>query len=399
MKVLGLWALLFTFASNTVQAWTVEAIYRARGHSLGEDALQFWSGVDYFKTQGYWNEDAMSGTPLDGESYSKWEVPFGVRYGLTSDIELYGDLNFRSNSSNQYEPSTGVFHANKKQGFESWNFGAQYMFDPTSAWYISLFLEYKGRLYSNPMYDALAPYDSIILGDAENMLAGGLRAANKLSHRTLWANELSLRLPGEGLSQEIGWSSELAFVTENIGWIVGVKGVESLKTSDWSDIPTQRAPRSVGATYLWNSVNRTWTTPYAGVNVGFSESWRTELRVSQVWRGVSTDKGLGATLNLVYTNYGIEEREVVVSQFKEYNVEGNITRVSPRERFVVTDRGLAEDVYKGQKVDIYEGDYLGGNVLIASGAVFEVRPNTSVVKILRKYRDKFVTEGMVARFK
>lgn len=400
MKFYALMLILFLSSlSQLAQAWTVEAIYRARGHSLGEKALQFWTGLDYFKTQDSWDPDGNKINYDGGESYSKWEVPLGARYGLSSDVEIYGHLNFRSNSSTQLESTTGTYHSKTRQGFESWNLGAQYMFDPTSSWYVSLFLEYKGRLYTNARYDTTNPYDHIILGDAENMLAGGIRFANKLSHRTLWANELSLRLPSEKLSQELGWYSELAFVTENIGWVVGVKGVESLKTSDYTDVPLTRPAKGTGATALWNSVNRTWTTPYAGVNVGFSESWRAEARVGQVWRGISTDQGMWAGLNLVYTNYGVDEREVVVSQFKEYEVEGNITRVSPRERFVLADRGLAEDIYKGQKVDVYEGDYLGGNVLIASGAVFEVRANTCVIKVLRKYRDKYVTEGMVARFK
>ncbi|MBT3979910.1 MAG: hypothetical protein HOE90_01075 [Bacteriovoracaceae bacterium] len=407
---IGPYVLLYILSIILLQpramGYSKEAVYRARAHGMGFKGYQVWGTVDYFKTSKHWDEQGKSVTMDSGESYQKWEGDLQMRYGFAENMEVYLGLRYRSNTSRQLGATTttgtttsSVYHDAKKNGIESYLLGGQYSFDPSGSWLIGMYVQYRASTYNNDAYNYLDPYTNIVLGDGENNIELGVRFANKMSYRTLWSNSIGVNFPNRQLSQEIVWYSELAFITGNIGWIAGVRGIESLKTSDHSTTPSARTPLGTGATYLWNSVNRTITTPYIGANASFSEKVKAELRGYRTFRGNSTDMGTGVSLAIVYTGHGIEEKEIIISQYKDYEVEGAITKVSPRERFIKSDRGIAEDVYKGQKVDIYEGDYLGGHVLIGSGVVFEVRPKTSVIKIFRKYRNKNVREGMIVRFK
>ena len=62
------------------------------------------------------------------------------------------------------------------------------------------------------------------------------------------------------------------------------------------------------------------------------------------------------------------------------------------------DKGLSEDIQKGMKIDFYEFDYVGGNILLASGIVLQAKADTSVVKITKTYNTKKeLKEGVVAR--
>jgi hypothetical protein len=61
------------------------------------------------------------------------------------------------------------------------------------------------------------------------------------------------------------------------------------------------------------------------------------------------------------------------------------------------DQGLSTDVEKGTKFDIYQTDYFGGNVLVASGYIFEVGSDWSVIKITKKYNEIEIKPGFAAR--
>ena len=50
------------------------------------------------------------------------------------------------------------------------------------------------------------------------------------------------------------------------------------------------------------------------------------------------------------------------------------------------------------KIDFFEFDYIGGNILIASGVIVQVKSESSIVKITQHYNvKKEIKEGLIGR--
>jgi hypothetical protein len=138
--------------------------------------------------------------------------------------------------------------------------------------------------------------------------------------------------------------------------------------------------------------------PYLGVNIAFHKHWRIELKASEVVTAQSSDKGRTLEVSLFKRVDAPKASQSVDKKFKEYDFEATITKVSPKKTLVSLDKGITTDLKKGMKVDIFEFDYVGGNLLIASGVVIEVTAETSLVKITHLYNSKKeLKEGLVAR--
>jgi len=93
----------------------------------------------------------------------------------------------------------------------------------------------------------------------------------------------------------------------------------------------------------------------------------------------------------------VSTESLKVESFKEYHIDGSVLKVSARGNFIKIDQGLSTDVEKGAKFDIYQTDYFGGNLLVASGVVFEVGSDWSVIKLTKKYKDIEIKPGFAAR--
>ncbi len=92
-----------------------------------------------------------------------------------------------------------------------------------------------------------------------------------------------------------------------------------------------------------------------------------------------------------------EERKL--SEFKEYGIDASIIKTSPRGLFIKIDHGVAQDVEKGMRFDIYKTDYFGGNLLIAEAVAFEVGNDWAILKVVKTFRDVPIEKGQAARSK
>ena len=81
----------------------------------------------------------------------------------------------------------------------------------------------------------------------------------------------------------------------------------------------------------------------------------------------------------------------------EYLVEASVVKISPRGKFLKIDKGIAGDVEKGMKIDIYQADFFGGNLLVVSGVVLQVGVDWAIVKITKRFRDIQIKIGFTAR--
>jgi hypothetical protein len=176
-----------------------------------------------------------------------------------------------------------------------------------------------------------------------------------------------------------------------------VDGVSSMKNDPYEDDEVNRPIFETGSSGLYHSINREWIAPYAGVNFALGPSWRIEFRGSQVTSGKSTDLGTNFGVSLI-RRVDDKATDKADTKFKDYDFEASITKISPKKGFVVIDKGISEDVQKGMKIDFYEFDYVGGNILLAKGIVIQSKADTSIVKITHLYNTKKeLKEGVVAR--
>jgi hypothetical protein len=241
--------------------------------------------------------------------------------------------------------------------------------------------------------------ESFILGDDGAEYSLGLGGTYAFKKNNFLTGKFGYRNPGSDLSDEIYWQIEGALVWKNLALVAGVDGLSSLNNDPYQDNDLDRPILNTGSTFLYNSINRGFISPYAGVNFAFGQTWRIELRGSRPMNGNSTDLGTDFGFSL-FRRVEADLKKQSDKTFKEYDFEAVIKKVSPQNGYVVIDKGLADDVQKGTKIDFFEFDFLGGNILVASGIVIQVKSDTSVVKISQIFNDKNqLKEGFVARGK
>lgn len=370
--------------------------YVAPTKILFKKGYQLGISGDVFTTSTRKDKDGKTVKFEDGESFSRTQGEVIGYYGLTGNLQVGGGARFRQNNSTRLTPVTLIEDNETSTGIESTFLTLTYAFEPVDRIQYTLEGLFRYRPYTN---EESTPTNEapLVLGDQGSEFSGGLgfRYTSKTN------NSVSLRVgyrkPGDELSSEIYWQAEGALVFKYIALIAGVDGVNSMKNDPYEDDPVNKANYYTGSTALYNSINREFITPYAGFNVALGKSWRVELRGSQVVSGRSTDIGTGFGVSLI-RRVDDKAGAKVDSQFKEYDFEGTITKISPKKGFVVIDKGMGDDVQKGMKIDFFEFDYVGGNILLARGTVISVKADSAIVKISHLYNTKKeLKEGIVAR--
>ncbi|WP_127716359.1 hypothetical protein [Halobacteriovorax sp. HLS] len=326
----------------------------------------------------------------DNEGFSKLEGDLNFRYGYSKKLELNLGALFRQVKSTSLEAS--------KSGGESFRLGAKYQFDSRTRWKYSVDVGYKSTLYTNTDYTTTSeiPDGEMVLGDS----GSGYHARGTLSYKSLSGNHINGSLAYVGMPNNL--SSELVYdinghlVWESFALYAGVEGVNSMGTDPYTSEPTTKPPQGRGETALYNSINRSYMKPYIGLYKTFGKT-RWGLKYAQVMSGVSTDLGSEILVNLAWNSRGETVVDRKLSKFKEYDIEASVIKVSPRGKFLKIDKGLSQDVEKGQRFDIYQTDYFGGNTLVAQGFVQELAADWAIVKLSKKFKKIAIKSGFTAR--
>jgi hypothetical protein len=350
-----------------------------------------------FQTTGYFDYKGNE-NPLPADtSFQLVDSSFGLSYGLAKNIEVFLSGNIRHVSSNVVVANN--IKSATKTGIESGAIGFKYQFEPMNSIFYAIGFHYRKFLFANSRYISpqVAPTDTVILGDDGREFGVHLYSTLFFNSNRL-DSELGYLSPAEYLSQEIDYKFELIHQFEKFGLILGVTGDLSLKRDPYANDPVNKPLMSNGATSLFNSTNREMFRPYIGSLYDFKKV-SFEARGGLVFNGTSTDKGYFALLNLSYATSGITDESLKVDSFKEYHIEGSVLKVSPRGNIVKIDQGLSTDVEKGMNFDIYQTDYFGGNLLVASGYVLEIGVDWSIVKLVKKFTEVEIKPGFAARGK
>jgi hypothetical protein len=362
---------------------------RAKGYQIGVYN-------DSFTSQKYIDNDGKRQDFSDGYSFNRIQSEVAGHYGATNDLQFGLGFRYRRNQakyllSNEEITATG-------QGLQSTFASIMFAFEPVDEMYYVLEGTFRYTPYTNEEYDSTVDDPkTLILGDSGNEISAGVGMTYYAKKDKFLTLRGGYRRPGTDLSHEFYYGLEGALAWKYVALLAGVDGVSSLNNDPYEDDPAGRPILNTGGTRLYNSENREWVTPYVGLNFALGKTWRIELRGSQVVSGHSTDLGSAFGFNII-KRMDKDATRLVDAKFKSYDIEMNVTKVSPKKEYMVVDKGLADDIVKGMRIDFFEFDYIGGNVLVASGVVIKINAETSIVKITNRFNmSKDLKEGLIGR--
>ena len=344
-----------------------------------------------FQTASYLDQDGEEVEMAADSDFRMMDLDLAVSYGVSSNIEITGFGRVRNvNSSFATTSAT-------KSGPESIGVYAKYAFAPLGEARYALGVHYSQTLYKNELYATAVtiPTDEAILGDSGSeygidlLFSHGKKAMK-------WNARIGYNNAPNDMSEEILFKFEGLYQWTKFALFAGVEGIVSLKTDPFTDNPSAKPLQANGATRLFNAINRERTIPYGGFTYGFYKFLLT-MKGSTIYQGKSTDKGNRAEIGISWASEGITKESIKIDSFKEYTIDGSVLKVSARGNFLRIDQGLSTDVEKGMRFDVYQTDYFGGNVLVASGIVYEVGSDWSVIKLTKKYKEIEIKPGFAAR--
>lgn len=386
--------LLFLLAFLLVSQAFSQVSYVAPTRVLRKQGYQLQLSGEVFNTSKLVDKDGQELSLPDGYKFQRYQGEFSGQYGATDKLQLGLGARFRYNKSTS--PNVlGEEETTSSTGIQSTFADFKYAFSPVGQLQYSLEGLFLFTPYSNEERQAGGAGD-LILGDDGNEYSAGLGVTYSFRSNDFLTLRGGYRKPGKDLSPELYWQAEGALVWKHVALVAGVNGVSSMNSDPHGNEVTGQPDFNTGSTALYNSINREWVAPYAGLNFALGKNWRVELRGSQVVSGRSTD--LGTAFGLQLSRRVEKVQNTIDSKFKAYDVEASVTKVSPKKKFVVVDKGIAGDVRKGMVMDFYEYDYVGGNVLVARGTVVQAKAESAIVKITHRYNPKKeLKEGLVGR--
>lgn len=351
---------------------------------------------DYFKTSKNVDKDGKKTDLPSGAAFNRSQFELSGFYGATDEFQIGVGIRGRRNSSTSLN-SNNEKETISSSGLQSTFLSMKYAFKPVKKLQYTLEGMFRYTPYVNKEVNSLPSDQDLVLGDDGSEYSGGGSVTYSHLDKLFFTTRGGIRKPGVDLSSEFYWQLEGAIDWKSVALLAGADGVISMKQDPHGGEPGKHPRYNTGMTALYNSVNRDWIAPYLGLNVALGEKWRVEFKGSQVVTGHSTDLGTSFSLAIIRRadKEKINTKDV---QFKSYDIEVSIVKVSPKKGYVSIDGGLSKGISKGLKMDFFEFDYLGGNVLVASGVVIEAKAETSIVKLTHKYNSKIeVKEGLVGR--
>lgn len=371
-------------------AWSA-ASHRGGAELLNPEAYAISTGLKVFSSSAFYDSEGVEFALDEGNKYRLMDVDLAISYGVGKNLELAGMGRFRNISSTLNSEVT------QKSGAESLGVEAKYSLQPVGNTRWAAGMHYRQTLYSENSYDASSqvPAEEIILGDSGSEYGIDLYVTH-LAGALKWDGKIGYSSPANNLSDEVPYKFEGLYRFDKFTVLAGIEGIFSLKKDEYTETPTLKPAQATGATRLFNSINREFVAPYVGANYAFDKVLFT-VKGQTVMKGVSTDKGSAILVNLTWNSSGKTPESVKENSFKEYQVEGSVLKVSARGNFIRIDQGLATDVEKGMKFDIYQTDYFGGNLLVASGIVYDVGADWSIIKLVKKYKEIEIKPGFAAR--
>lgn len=369
--------------------------YISNTDTLNEGGTEFDFESNYFLSSNKVDPIGDASAFNTDESFETLNLSMKGGYAFTDKFLGHIGANFRLNQSNQL--INNEVTSERASGLESIRIGFKYNWQRNEGFQYAMLGEYQQRLYSVDTFNDSSKVKGLVLGDSGPLANFGFA----MNYQTKSQNYLSAKLlyqnPGSELSSEILSEFEAAAVWKKMSIFVGLQNISSMNQDPFFDDINAKPLIARGNTELFNSINRSMTSGYMGLNISMGKTWMLGLKVANTFNAVSSDLGTNFILNFTKRTQPNSSFKKIDQTFKEYRVEASVSKISKTRNVVVIDKGIDEGLKKGMSVDFYFFDYLGGNELIATGIVVEVSGVKAMVKITKRYSKKRVEEGTVAR--
>lgn len=371
--------------------------YVEKSRTLNDGGTELELSVDYFAPVSVVSESGEGSSLTADNNVKHTNADLIYRYGLSSDFQISAGLRARNVQTNFIYSDDGNQYSINKSGLENFNLGFRWGsgYEGSSQYAIEGY--YAQKMFTNTeLTDETFLTDSS-LGDDTREYAIGFAYTIKTSSDNLYEARVHYRSPAEYLSTEVFSEVQLTLRWERFALYGGVENVYSLDSSPYANEPLTKPEFRTDPSELYNSIDRAWTAPYLGAAIALGPKWRIETRYTQVYTGNSTDIGPRILVSLAKRSEDKKEFKKQDERFKEYRLEGSVTKVSKSRKLAIVNKGEMDDLKVGMRVDFYYFDYVGGNELIARGVVIKSQVSKAVVQIKKRYGRRRVQEGTVIR--
>ncbi len=390
--------ILFIGILFTVNAFSqTRPIYSPSAKGLNPKSYRIKAVGSYHPSNGVFDFNGDKVSLAGDESYLMTEGNVELGYGIGTKLDAFLSTRFRQISSKHTNGGTNTLSATNS-GLESFAGSVKYSFALEDKIQWAMDFTYRQTSYEQKYFQSASdiPDTELVLGDAGQEYSFGVHTSYARNRGHYLNSIIRYVVPANDLSDEISYRFESAWLWQRLGIILGVQGIQSLKKDNFTSDPLNKPLQATGSGGRFNSINREKMEPYIGLNWGFKK-WRLEGETGLTMSGVSVPSGQYFSLGFVYKTSGVTGDSFKIEAFKEYVIDATVIKVSPRGKFMKIDQGISSDVEKGTKFDIFQTDYFGENILVASGVAYEVGADSAIVKILKKYKKIKVKKGFAAR--
>jgi hypothetical protein len=369
--------------------------YTSPTTTLTDGGTQFELFTEYLKSKSYITENGEGFSFNGNDNYQQLDMGLNINYGLTSQFEAL--VGIRGRYITSLFTVSDEEYALSRTGLESGLIGFKYSFKEDDGVQYAIEGSYRQAFYTNNLYRGGEPSE-ISLGDDTRELTAGVSMSIHTKSKNYLTARVLYRDPSSNLSTEIFSELDYNIVWKGFAMGLGVENVYSLRNDEYSSDQNNKPEISTGPSFLYNSINRQWTAPYFKTSLALGKTWRAEFQYSSVYTGNSTDIRDTMLFQLVRRNEKkVNSFNVIDNSFKQYTIEGVVTKVASSRKTFMIDRGLEKGIKDGMRVDFYHFDYVGGNALIATGVAVKVGATKSLIKLKKRYGKKRVEVGTVAR--
>jgi len=362
-------------------------LFEDNGRAIPEKSYVISSVSSFFMMTDRFDINGASIALQPTDKYIKYDNDISYTYGFSKNLEIYLGARFRLHQST-HSSGANTFNLSSS-GIERVFGGANYYLITKSSTRLAVDAYFGKTMYkAQDIQSATVPTDSLALGDGGGDFWIGTFFYHKFSKSfgtNLYAN---FRMPPNNLSKEINYKFELELNPDGGRGVIlagGVQGIYSLRSDQFTNDVLSKPVQATGVSKQYNSLNRSLLLPYLKASYRF-DNFLVSLFGGKVISGISTDSGLSTSLTLSYFSSNKYKQFDPESEFREYETESKVIEVSPRQRFVKIDQGLADDIEKGMRIDIFDTDHYGKNKIIARGYVFKSNVDKAIIKITKKYK-------------
>jgi hypothetical protein len=375
-----------------------QTVYVAPARVLKPGAYELSSEARYWQSSSRFDTDGEEVPFLGDESFSYLEGEIIGRFSATKELQFSFAANFRQNAASVESPvGSQTYESASSSGVQAISAIMTYAFDPVEKITYALEGFYRYHPYKNAQWDLIDPTSDLVLGDDGGEYGVGLIGTYTSPSKNYLSFRGQYKRPGREISTELAWDIQGAIVWTKFAMVAGVQGVQSLNQDAYSEDPLLKPAINTGGTNLYNSINRQYVAPYIGANIALGKKWRLETRYQTVMNPRSYDSGSLISLAIA-SRTEPNNSDSIDQAFKEYEIEATVVKLSPKKQFVIIDKGLAQNVQKGQRFDLFHFDFVGGNILLGRAVVIQVNADQAVLRLTSRFSLKHeIKAGTVAR--